>query len=105
MKPVILAFTVAVITAAIGWADVASAKDINHREFLPPGARAKVNTFMAQSWRQRAEGNEAMRSRRSDTVTCGSQQVGNVKVQPGQRAPREVITAIQGDVINLANCR
>jgi hypothetical protein len=73
------------------------AAEINKREGLDPSAQAKVDQALAQSYM--TQGKFQSLGSQSD---CGSVQVGNVTPRPGQLAPREVITVVRGDVINVA---
>lgn len=73
------------------------AAEINKREGLDPNAQAKVNSALAQSYM--TQGKFQSLGNQSD---CGSVQIGNVTQRPGQRAPRDVITVVKGDVVNVA---
>jgi len=73
------------------------AAEINKREGLDPNAQAKLNSALAQA--HRTQGQFQSLGSQSD---CGSVQIGNVTPRPGQPAPREVITVVKGDVVNVA---
>lgn len=88
---VLLAFSVAI---------PASAQEINKRNRADPGAQSTINRAIPQS-RATATGIE-QEQRRKARRSC-NQNIANVNSQAGARAPRQVITVIRGDVINV--CR
>jgi len=74
------------------------AAEINQRQNLDPGANAKVQRHIAKAWAQ--DGGQDTATTGPDEQ-CGNQGVGNVVVPRGTQSPREVITVVRGDVINV----
>jgi hypothetical protein len=81
----------------------ALAKEYNQPKRLPSSAQAKVNSVLAGVARVDPNNAAALNT----TAGCDSNVgVGNVQLRPGQQAPREVITVVTGDVINVnKGCR
>ncbi len=88
------------VLAAVLVMGTASAQQINERKDADPGSKAKINRAMPQS-RVQSNGNvQAFEGQASRSCNVN---VGNVELEKGQKAPREVITVIRGDVVNT--CR
>ncbi|MCR9255840.1 MAG: hypothetical protein NXI16_07050 [Alphaproteobacteria bacterium] len=81
-------------------ATVAEAQQINQRSMVKPKDKAKIGRSMSSS---RAKATGAVRSQPGLVTRDCNTNVGNVEVEEGQRAPREVTTIIRGDVISLCN--
>lgn len=91
----------AVATAAMMFASAADAQELNKRKWAPPENQAKINRVMPKS---RVQMQPGMTSTGTQIKRqCGNVGVGNVKTQKGQKAPREVITVVRGDVMQV--CR
>ncbi len=75
------------------------AAEINQRQNLDPGTNAKVQRHLARAWAQDGGGQDSATARPDEP--CGNQGVGNVVVPRGTQSPREVITVVRGDVINV----
>ncbi len=75
------------------------AAEINQRQNLDPGVNAKVQRHIAKAWAQDGGGQDTASTGPDDQ--CGNQGVGNVVVPRGTQSPREVITVVRGDVINV----
>lgn len=93
-------FAVIALAAALS-VGVADAQQLNKRKHADPASQAKINRAMPQS--RMEQGGELDVSSRSKVSRNCNLNVGNVQVEKGARAPREVNTVIRGDVINL--CR
>lgn len=91
---------IVLIGLMLGLAGAASAKKYNQSKHVPARHAAKINAVLARS---------AVKGNRLSDLTeegqrdaCSSDvEIGNVDVAPGQQAPDEVITVVQGDVINI----
>lgn len=87
--------------AAVMLAGAADAQQINKRKWAPPSDQAKINRVMPKS---RVQMQPGMTSTGSQVKRqCGNVGVGNVQTKKGQKAPREVITVVRGDVMQI--CR
>lgn len=79
----------------------ASAKKYNQTKHVPARHAAKINAVLARAG---VKGNRMADLQGEEGVrdSCSSDvEIGNVDVAPGQQAPEEVITVVQGDVINI----
>lgn len=87
----------------------AAAQGVNQSRFLGAGQATKVSRALAGA-QLRNQGEEASEGLGGDGCSQDLS-VGNVVVPQGGRAPREVVTVIRGDVINVnrgfggARCR
>lgn len=92
---VLATFAATVIASAAG-----QAQEINKRAWADPGEQAKINRVMPQSrLQQKKDGltSTGTQLRRE----CGDVGVGNVQTEKGQKAPKDVITVVRGDVIQV----
>ncbi len=88
--------------ASLPPAGAALAKEYNQPKRLPSEAQAKVNAVLAGANRAGSTIGTLADGRNCDSNVG----VGNVVLRPGQQAPREVITVVTGDVINVnKGCR
>jgi hypothetical protein len=78
----------------------ATGQQINDRKGADPGAKAKIGRAMPQS---RVQQGDTVQSYGGQSSRSCNVNVGNVKTEKGEKAPREVITVIRGDVVNT--CR
>ena len=92
-------FLTAVLAAVLVMGS-AGAQQINERKDADPGSKAKINRAMPQS---RVQSNGNVQSFGGQASRSCNVNVGNVELEKGQKAPREVITVIRGDVVNT--CR
>lgn len=76
-------------------------QQLNKRKQLDSASQARINRAMASSRQQ--EGGDIEKKPKDHITRDCNQNVAGVKVQKGQRAPREVTTVVRGDVISL--CR
>lgn len=91
-KDRVVMFVAACLLAASGVANAAGAmRDMDAQD------RAKV---MKEKVKQNTMDKNGQRGGSGESQGCGSQSVGNVFTQGG-KAPREVVTIITGDVINI----
>ncbi len=92
-----LVFSGLILIISIG---ATQAQEINKRRWPDPGEQAKINRVMPQSRVQ--QGNKNITSTGSQlNAECGDINIGNVETKRGQRAPREVITIVRGDVLKV----
>lgn len=73
------------------------AQELNQRQDVDPRAGAKLMRMQAESMRQN---NPQQKQPLTQPTQCGAN-AGNVIVQKGAQAPREVNTMIKGDVISV----
>lgn len=88
------------VLACLIAAGAANAQQINERKDADPGSKAKINRAMPQSRVQQGGNVQSFGGQASRSCNVN---VGNVALEKGQKAPREVITVIRGDVVNT--CR
>lgn len=98
-RSILSAILAAVLTSVLV-IGAAGAQQINERKGADPGSKAKINRAMPQSRVQQGDNVQAFEGQASRECNVN---VGNVKLEKGQKAPREVITVIRGDVVNT--CR
>ena len=78
------------------------AQQINKRAWADPGDQSKINRVMPKSRVLANKNKKGITSSGSKlTRQCGNVGVGNVQTKKGQRAPREVITVVRGDVMQV----
>ncbi len=87
----------ALILALAAGSHGALAKEYNRSNHVDAGAQVKVTKAIAEAHRR---GGEGEKSRFQLNQGCGNLNIGNVEVA-GARAPREVVTVVTGDVINI----
>jgi hypothetical protein len=82
----------------------AFAKQYNVPKRLPSFGQSKINKVIAESY---LRSNPDIGNRGTSGGGCDSTVgIGNVFTRPGQQAPREVVTVVRGDVINVnRGCR
>jgi len=79
-----------------------TATEYNRSRHMDSGGNSKINKHIASSYRNTQNKKTGYRS---GSGHCGNQAVGNVVVEKGAKAPREVITVVRGDVVNVNNGR
>lgn len=92
-------FPLAVMVITSGFA---TAAEYNRSQHMDAGGNSKINKHIASSYRNTKNKKTGYRS---GSGNCGNQAVGNVVVEKGAKAPREVITVVRGDVVNVNNGR
>ena len=89
---------------------VAHAQQMNERKYIPPGPAAKVDRYLAKPTGSSDDAVDPSQEAASDVVKGDVTNVGkggrgvsiaSPTIQPGQRAPREVVGVVKGDVINI----
>lgn len=82
---------------------MAQSQEFNSRRHLDPEMQAKVNTSMARTFRDSAQGGSGSRlNRRIENVGCGGLSVGDYS--DSKNPPKEVII-VADSIINIAkNC-
>ena len=78
------------------------AQELNTSELPPAGAQTSINKARARGNLMGQGGSAGVGFGDCPTDGQGNVSVGNVRVPPGTRAPREVITVITGDVSNVS---
>jgi hypothetical protein len=79
-----------------------SAQQLNKRKHASPGQQAKINRALPQS-RVNNNGKGVNSTRGGGAQRSCDLNVANTNIEKGQRAPREVVNVIRGDVIKV--CR
>lgn len=79
----------------------ADAQELNKRRWADPEDQSKINRVMPKSRVQQKKGMTSTGSQIKRQ--CGNTSIGNVQTQKGQKGPREVITVVRGDVMQI--CR
>ena len=83
-------------------ATAGEAQQINKRKWADPGDQSKINRVMPKSRVLATQNKQGITSSGSQLKRqCGNVGVGNVQTKKGQRAPREVITVVRGDVMQV----
>ncbi len=77
------------------------AQQMNERKYIPPGSAAKVQRYLAKPT---GSAEDPVDPSLTGQGECGVN-LGSPTIKPGQRPPKEVITVIKGDVINVCKRR
>ena len=85
-------------------AGTAGAQDLNQRTDAPPGSKATIGRLMTKTQLMAAEQGKTLVREDIVNTDCGPVRIGNVddEQRDGLR-PRENVTLVQGNVVNL--CR
>ncbi|MCB1780538.1 MAG: hypothetical protein KDJ34_10715 [Candidatus Competibacteraceae bacterium] len=77
---------------------VAYAQQLNERKYVPPDSAATINKIIASQGSMGADLVDPALINKGKDCTV---KVGSVNLQPGETAPKEVVTVVKGDVINV----
>lgn len=77
---------------------VAYTQQLNERKYVPPDSAATINKIIAS---QGSMGSDFIDPALVNQGNDCSVEIGSVNLQPAQKAPKEVVTVIKGDVINV----
>lgn len=77
---------------------VANAQQLNDRKYVPPSSAATINKVIAGQGSVGADiVDPSLLNKGKDCVAS----VGSTTSQAGRSAPRQVVTVVKGDVINI----